>query len=575
MSHAIGIDLGTTHSVVAYLNSDGRTEILPDREGNSLVPTIVMFGDNHTYVGEEARLRGRKRPGRLAACVKREMGLPYYGQVIEGEHFPPEVMQACILNYLRQEIVRQQGEDTSVVIAVPAFFNDLQRHATTVAGELAGLNVVGLLNEPVAALLAMREQVDFLNWKSNGEHQYFLVYDLGGYSFEATLLEVRDGSFTTLATERDSGLGGHHWDLRLIDHMAELFIRQHGIDPRDDPNSLADLLHRATKAKVGLCDEDQVSLHIKHGGKQTSATLSREEFAHLGSDLVERTVDMCQRVMTSKGLQWSDVPRVLLVGGATRMPIIRNALLEKTKCEPLCLVDPQEAVARGAAIYAAKHLSESKGKSASMDFRVCNVSSHSLGIEGLNPKNGSKLNKILIPRGTPLPATVTKDFVTKSSAQKKITIVVLEGEDSDPAKCTTVGRAVLTNLPDDLSEDWPIEVTYAYDASGKLSVDARVRYTDRAVHLDVKRASGMDPIRREHWRQAVTSGKGMAAMRKALADDDTDRHNRPIPVSKSDDDEEHAGVLSFLRRHVPFLFGRNDSIDGVERETGQTQQTGQ
>ena len=240
------------------------------------------------------------------------------------------------------------------------------------------------------------------------------------------------------------------------------------------------------------------------------------------------------------------------------MPVVRSALLEKTKCEPLCLVDPQEAVARGAAIYAAKKLSNDGVKHSPVDFRVCNVSSHSLGIEGLNPKNKSKLNKILIPRGTPLPAKVTKDFVTKTSSQKKITIVVLEGEDPDPAKCTTVGRAVLSNLPDDLSEDWPIEVTYAYDASGKLSVDARVRYTDHAVHLDVRRASGMDPIQHEHWKRAVTSGQGLAAMRKALADDETDRHNRPVPVSKSDDEEGHAGLVSFLRRHVPFLFGREE-----------------
>ena len=558
MSAPIGIDLGTTHSVVAFLNSEGRSEILPDREGGLLLPSVVMFGNHHTYVGEEACLRGRKRPGRLAACVKREMGLPYYSQLIDGEHLPPEAIQACILNYVRQGIARNLGDDAGVVIAVPAFFNELQRHATTVAGELAGLHVVGLINEPVAALLAMREKVDFLHWTPHSQkQQYFLVYDLGGYSFEASLLEVREGAFTTLATQRDNNLGGHDWDLRLIDHMAELFIRKHGEDPRDTASSLEDLFQRATNAKLALCDEEEVNLHIKHNGKQVSTTLTREAFAHLGSDLLQQTLDMCQQVLTSKGLQWTDVPRVMLVGGASRMPFIRLALLEKTKCEPLILVDPQEAVARGAAIYAAKLMGTEKANHAAVDIRVCNVSSHSLGIEGLNQKNGSKLNKILIPRGTPLPAKVTRDFVTKTSAQKKITIVVLEGEDSDPAKCTIIGRAVLTNLPDDLSEQWPIEVTYAYDASGKLSVDARVRYTDHAVHLDVQRASGMTPTRRAHWKQAVASGQGMVAVRKALADDETDRHKRPIPVSSSGDEHnEHAGILSFLKRHVPFLFGR-------------------
>ena len=578
MTRAVGIDLGTTHALVAYVNAAGHTEILPHREGNLLVPSVVMFDDTHTFVGEEAKLRGKTHPDRLAACVKLDMGRASYSQSICGLRIPPEVIQACILNKLKQQMDFSLGQDVGVVIAVPAGFNELQRRATTTAGEMAGLNVLGVLNEPVAAVLAFSEHLAYPTAGGAEERLNYLVYDLGGYTFEATLLAVQPWAFTTLATAQDPHLGGHAWDMRLVDYLAEQFIRQHGIDPREHPTSLENLLHRAAKAKIALGVRDATTVTVSHEGKSINVPITRTQFLESTADLLQRTIDMVERLLSEVGLSWQDVPRVILAGGATRMPEIRRVLSQRSGFEPLCFVSPEECVARGAAIYAGNLLAAQQSSVHQPTFSVRNVSTHSLGIQGVDHK-GRKVNKILIPRGTPLPAAATEDFVTKTSAQKSITVIVLEGEESDPAKCTTVGRAVLRDLPDDLTEEWPVQVTYAYSADGKISVEARVRYTDRSVHLEVHRAREMSRNQLQRWRRAVQSEQGIAAVKQVLAEEHRERMARSVPDASDASDQpepSQTGVLSFLRRYMPFAFkhtakqGESDQADKASADGSST-----
>lgn len=566
-TRTVGIDLGTTHSVVARVNEVGHTEIVPDREGHLLVPSAVLFDDTRTIVGEEARLRGKLHPERLAACIKRDMGAPFYSQTIGGERLPPEVIQACILNKLRQNVLSSAGEECSAVIAVPAYFNDAQRRATAEAGVMAGFQVMDILNEPAAAALAYGEQTRYLFPDDClGRGHYLLVYDLGGFTFQATLLEIDAGIIKTIATEYDKHLGGHDWDMRLVDYFAEQIIRQQGADPREDPGSLDDLLYRAVTAKLALGLRLLTTVTLGGGNRPCNIRLTRDDFLRLTSDLLERTAAVTERLLDRAGIRWADVPSVLLVGGATQMPAVGELILARTGREPLKTVNAAEAVARGTAIYAANLLGASESLGRRPTFKITNVSTYSLGIEGVDPKTKHKVNKILIPRGTQLPVVVKKDFVTKSSAQQTITIVVLEGEDPDPSKCTIVGRAVLRGLPVDLAAQWPVEVTYAYSANGRLTIDARVRYTDRSAHLEMHRFDGMSEENLLRWKTVIAQESGFAAYRAVLEHAKHVRSSQPIAISAGEtSDQQHSenGILSFLKRYMPFAFHRKSREDAV------------
>jgi molecular chaperone DnaK len=534
MTPTIGIDLGTTNSAVARVNEANHTEMIRSIEGDLMVPSVVLLEDERVYVGEEARLRGRGRPDRLVSCIKRNVGENVPAPPVDGVTLPTEVVQACILNKLRHDVSLQLGTGLGVVVAVPAFYGDPQRKAVADAGQMAGLNILDVVNEPVAAALAFSEYSGYLSPGITPlRKMYLLVYDLGGFSFEVTLLEVESGGLITLGTDHDLHLGGHDWDFRVADYVAEQFLNHHGLDPRKDPAGLELLLHRAERAKRALGLRRSVNVTMEFAGRSTTIDLSREKFIELTSDLMQRTADMARRLLQQSGLGWSDVSRVLLVGGATRMPLIRQMLMQLTGQQPDTTVNPEEAVARGAAIYAHQVQAMAAATGQHPRFRVTNVTTHSLGIEGVDQKTGRKTNTVLIPRGASLPAKVTRKFVTKANAQKSITIVVLEGDEADPDACTRIGRATIRDLPSELSQEWPVDVTYEYSAGGRLKVDAQVRYTDRVVHLELLRTSGLSFDQIRTWRQLVVQGAGWQAMRAVL---ERERHP-PIAVASSAGDE--------------------------------------
>jgi molecular chaperone DnaK len=555
---AVGIDLGTTNTVAAKVNDAGHTEVLRDREGDFLIPSMVLLDQHRTVIGEEARLYGRRRPSCFAACPKRDIGQPYYHQELDGVRLPPEVLQACILNKVRASMLGELGEGAGVVIAVPAHFNEAQRQATAAAGEMAGLNVIELVSEPLAAAVAYSEHTMWFDPAFSASTVVrLLVFDLGGYTFEASLIEIVDGTIRTVATDHLPDLGGHDWDLRIADKIAAYFMREHGQDPRETPIGLDALLQLAIRAKLALTLRSHTHVKLSHNGKTSDLNLTRLEFENFSSDLLESALALCKSLMESAGWQADDITSVFLVGGATRMPMISEALRREFGKDPENRISADEVIARGAAFFAATRLQVAAATGRIPHFVLANVSTHSLGIEGVDPLTGSKTNKIILPRGTPLPAKVIKNFVTRQDNQRSIIINILEGESQDPKKCILVGRVALRDLPEGMTNGWPVEVTCSYSAQGRISVEARLRYTDREAHLETARVGSVSDAHRARWKQVVTAEAGFAQYQEV--DRWIRRANSPPPAVVVSTPEqvpatEELKLTSFLRRLMPFAF---------------------
>ena len=551
---AIGIDLGTTNSVAACIDDFGRSEIVPNAEGDLLTPSVVLFDSSEVVVGKSARSATTIHPELVAEWVKRDMGSRTYSRPIRGEYLPPEVIQACILRKLKADVADRLGPEGSVVITVPAYFDEPRRKATADAGEMAGLNVLDIVNEPTAAALAFGEIHGYLTDRGEvREEMTVLVYDLGGGTFDVTLLRLAPGDVRALATDGDVQLGGHDWDLRLVDYLGEEFKRQHDLDPRDDPGALRRLYGLAEEAKHTLSARSRTSIRVDYGGKSSELEITRDKFEELTADLLERTSHTTRALLKTAGLDWSDVSRLLLVGGSTRMPMVVRMLYDQTGLEPDRTVNPDEAVARGAAIYAAYLLAQETEGHPGPDFLVTNVNAHGLGVEGIEPETMRKTNVVLIPRNTPLPARFTEKFTTKREGQRSIVVQVLEGESSLPGECTPIARTVIRDLPPDLPQGWPVEVTFEYGTNGRLNVKAVVPGKEREVSLDlaVERDSGLSDERLVKWKEAVSTSDsdGFDAF-ESMVDDalgldgaDEDEVSASVPESVPDSpssDDSHA-----------------------------------
>jgi molecular chaperone DnaK len=533
-SRAVGIDLGTTYSAVSWLQDSGKTAMVTNSEGDVLTPSVVLFEDKEVVVGKEAKKSGPLKPTRFADCVKRDMGSPVYSRPICGDYLPPEVIQAWVLKKLKADIVRTLGPDFRAVVTVPAFFDEPRRKATADAGSMAALPVLDVVNEPTAAALAFGEELGYLTTSGDvREPIKVLVYDLGGGTFDVTLLDMRPGDLRTVATDGDVRLGGRDWDMRLADHVAEAFIHEHREDPRTNPASLQRLLIEIEDAKRTLSARQNATIRVDHAGSSTTVKITRDQFEQLTSDLLERTAYTTRQLLTTAGLAWKDVSRVLLVGGATRMPMVGRMLEQLSSIKPDQNVHPDEAVARGAAIYAGYLLATLPDSAKPPAFSVTNVNSHSLGIEGVDPKTSRKRNVIVIPRNTPLPARVKERFVTKAENQRSIVVQVLEGESSAPSECTAIGRTSLRDLPAGLPAGWPVEITYEYETNGRLKVSAAVPGTNRDIKLQLEREGSLSDERLARWKQVVSTDGGMDIFAEMIAVElnlpKTDRSYTPIP----------------------------------------------
>jgi len=501
---ALGIDLGTTYSVIAYLDPQGRPTSILNAAGDLLTPSVVLFDDEGIVVGKEAVLGAAMEPEKVADSPKRDIGAKAYHKKIRGQDMPPEVISSFILRSLKGDAERKLGPVSRAVITVPAYFDEVRRRATMDAGMLAGLEVLDIINEPTAAAIAYGYQLGFLDTGRgvvSDKPLRVLVYDLGGGTFDVTIVEIHGTSFKALATDGDVCLGGKDWDEQLINLAAERFEAQFGQDPRSDPVSLQELWTGAENAKKTLTERPKATIFVNHLGQRLKVDITRQDFEDATAPLLGRTRTTTEIVVRQAGLNWSQIDRVLLVGGSTRMPQVSQMLRELTGKEPERSISADEAVAHGAALYADLLLrKKTPGPAgATTRFSVTNVNSHSLGIVGLDPTTNQRRNQILIPKNTPLPFTVTKVFKTSRPGQAGVTVRVVEGESERPDACSQVGVCMIQNLPPNLPGGWPVQVSYSYEENGRLQVTAQLQGHQAVVSASFQRDNSLAENELQNW----------------------------------------------------------------------------
>lgn len=502
---AIGIDLGTTYSVIARLDESGRPLTIPNSEGDLVTPSIVLVDAKEVIVGKEAMKALSTEAEKVADCPKRAMGDRHYPGAIAGQQFPPEVLQAFILRKLANDCQAVVGEFKQAVITVPAYFDEVRRKATCDAAYMAGLELLDLINEPTAAAVAFGYQQGFLNPEGKSQtRQNILVYDLGGGTFDVTIMELNGAEFRTLATDGDVRLGGRDWDQRLMNLVSEQFQREHGLDPRHDPSTAGELWRDCEDAKRTLSARKQTTISCRYQGRNVRCEVTREQFEEMTRDLLERTQFTTRSTLKEAGLDWGSVARVLMVGGSSRMPAVRQMLKNLTGKEPEASVSADEAVAHGAALHAGFLQARREGRPSKLN--ISNVNSHSLGVVGTDPKTGRPRSVALIPRNTQLPAAAKRVFKTQNAGQKSILVRIVEGESPSPDACVSLGKCVVRNLPPNLPARTPIEVEFRYGSDGRLNVAVKVADTNVKLAHEIQREVGLSQAELEAWAARVRRG---------------------------------------------------------------------
>jgi len=459
MGKAVGIDLGTTNSVVAVLEG-GEPTVIANAEGNRTTPSIVAFKGEEVLVGELAKRQAITNPDNTVRSIKRQIGTNWK-EKFENKEYTPQEVSARILQKLKRDAESYIGEDvTDAVVTVPAYFNDAERQATKEAGQIAGLNVLRIINEPTAAALAYGLE--------NNEDQKILVYDLGGGTFDVSVLEISEGVFEVKSTSGDSKLGGDDWDERVMEWLVDKFKSSTGIDISEDKMAMQRIKEGAEKAKIELSSTTETEVNLPFitandsGPQHLLEKLSRSEFEKITSDLVDRTKDPVNKAVKDAGLSFSDIQHIILVGGSTRIPAVQALVKSMTGKDPSKGVNPDEVVASGAAIQAGVLKGDVK------DVLLLDVTPLTLGVE----TKGGIMTK-MIERNTTIPTKRSETFSTADDGQTQVEIHVLQGEREMASGNKSLGKFNLTDIPSAKAGTPQIEVTFDIDANGIVNVNAK------------------------------------------------------------------------------------------------------
>jgi molecular chaperone DnaK len=527
-NHPVGIDLGTTESVLAYVDNDGEVITWKPENGSALHASAVLAG-SRVHVGDEAiRLAGRANEV-LFEGFKRDMGKSRCETTANGVEVPPEILSGFVLQHLKERAESDLGLVRDVVVSVPAYFDAKRRLATQEAGRLAGLNVVAIINEPTAASIGYGYSMGYLDTNKPKGAQNILVYDFGGGTFDVTLLRYDEDRFQTLATDGDVRLGGIDLDSRLADYLADKFHARTGLHPHSSDLGKKNFLAIANEVKHGLTHEQEYVANLSFGGKSTSELILREEFNGLIEPYIERTLATCDDLLYEAGsMQWTEINTILLVGGSSQIPFISQRLESLTGITPTSIGNPQELVAKGCALYAA-NLSEDH----QLNFDITNVNSHSLGIRGRDVETGKPMNRILVPRNSTLPRTVTKKFVTFKRNQRSVKLILLEGESENPDLCYEVGK-FRVELNPGVEKGEKIVVFCSYNNDGTIHVRGKLANDDGAsASLEISR--NLDKFESlEEWRKRLSTSQKSAS---ESFFGDADYENEDIAAAMKDLDE--------------------------------------
>ena len=511
MSKAVGIDLGTTNSVVAILEA-GDPVVIPNSEGARTTPSVVAFSKTgEVLVGEVAKRQAITNPDRTFRSIKREMGTSWKSADIDGKQYTPQEISARTLMKLKRDAEAYLGTSvTDAVITVPAYFDDAQRTATKEAGQIAGLNVLRIINEPTAAALAY-------GLEKAAQDETVLVFDLGGGTFDVSVLEIGDGVFEVKSTHGDTHLGGDDWDQRIIDWLVQQFKAAHNIDLAQDRMAMQRLKEAAEKAKIELSQVQQTQINLPFitatadGPLHLDETLSRSKFQEMTADLIERCRVAFEQALKDAGLTKNQVNHVILVGGSTRMPAVQDLVQSLTGKEPNKTVNPDEVVAVGAAVQAGVLKGDVK------DVLLLDVTPLSLGIE----TKGGVMTK-LIERNTTIPTRRTEVFTTAEDNQPSVEINVLQGEREMASYNQSLGKFQLVDLPPAPRGVPQIEVTFDIDANGIVHVSAKDRATNKEQSMTI---TGNSSLSKDRIQEMIKDAEAHAEEDRRRRDEAEVRNN--------------------------------------------------